>query len=156
MSGDVEATVGGVLMCDENVYMFGSKVDDILLQKWLTELSHPVGLTELYGVLVALKIWRHHLVNRRVIVFCDNWTAIDVFVKGSSPLRLWRELLLELEYIDKDLGALIWMARVASQSNVADPPSRGKWDEVEFMKPYELCFPSCPITGRALESLNKS
>jgi hypothetical protein len=26
------------------------------------------------------------------------------------------------------------MARVPSQSNVADPPGRGQWDQVDFMK----------------------
>ena len=96
-NGQVEATVGGVIFADETVHAFGSHVEDTVLQRWLEELIHPVGLTELYGIVVALKQWRHVVKNRRVIVFCDNWTAIDVYVKGTSTLKLWRQLLLELE-----------------------------------------------------------
>ena len=111
--GEVEATVRGVLICDGETKMFGCKVDNELLQKWLAELIHPVGLTELYGVLVAFGL-------------CDTWTAIDVFIKGTSQLRMWRQLLLQLEKIDDSVNALVWMARVASQSDVSDPPSRGR------------------------------
>ena len=87
--------------------MFRCRVDQSVLQHWLSEPSHPVGLTELYGVLVAMGVWKQHLENRRVILFCDSWTAIDVFIKGSSPLRMWRHLLVELEWIDKDLNILV-------------------------------------------------
>jgi hypothetical protein len=93
------------------------------------------------------------IAGRRFICFCDNWTAIDVFVKSSSPIRWWRRLLLALEKIDENLNCLLWMARVASPSNVADPPSRGQWDQVEFMKPFDVRQPMCPITGKALTSL---
>ena len=136
--------------------MFGCKVDDGLLQAWLTELVHPVGLTELYGILVAFSLWKDKLCGRRIICFCDNWTCIDVYIKGSSQLRLWRQLLLQFERLDESLNALVWVARVASQSNVADPPSRGKWDEVEFLKPFQMCYPFCPISGRALEQVDPS
>ena len=152
-SGSVEATIGGVLICDGKVQMFGNKVDDSLLSDWLTELNHPVGLTEMYAVVVALGLWKEVIAGRRVICFCDNWTAIDVFVKSSSPIRWWRRLLLALEKIDENLNCLLWMARVASPSNVADPPSRGQWDQVEFMKPFDVRQPMCPITGKALTSL---
>ena len=152
-SGGVEATIGGVIFADDDTQVFGTRVDSQVLQDWMEELTHPVGLTELYGVVVAMKQWAHLLRGRRVILFCDNWTAIDVYVKGTSPLRLWRQLLLELERLDNDAESLVWMARVPSASNVADPPSRGKWDELSFLQPFERCFPSCPITGKALTSL---
>ena len=132
--GGVDATVGGVIIADGITEVFGSKVDPQVLKEWLVELIHPVGLPELYGIAVAFALWRPLLLGRRVIVFCDNWTAIDVYIKGSSPLRFWRQLLLTLERLDQGSGSLVWMARVPSSSNVADPPSRGKWDEIEFLK----------------------
>ena len=151
--GNVEATIGGVLICDNVVQMFGTRVDDDVLKDWLTELTHPVGLTEMYAIVVALNLWKEKIAGRRVICFCDNWTAIDVFVKGSSPIRWWRRLLLALEKIDENLNCLMWMARVASPSNVADPPSRGQWDQVDFMKPFDVRHPRCPITGKTLRGL---
>ena len=137
-SGNVEATIGGVLICDNTVQMFGNRVDDDVLKDWMTELNHPVGLTEMYAVVVALGLWKDVIAGRRVICFCDNWTAIDVFGKSSSPIRWWRRLLLALEKIDENLNCLLWMARVASPSNVADPPSRGRWDQVEFISTPEV------------------
>ena len=131
---------------DNTVQMFGNRVDDDVLKDWLTELNHPVGLTEMYAVVVALDLWKETIAGRRVICFCDNWTAIDVFVKSLSPIRWWRRLLLALERIDENLNCLLWMARVASPSNVADPPSRGRWDQVEFMQPFDVRHPRCPIT----------
>ena len=66
---------------------------------------------------------------------------------------MWRRLLLELERIDQGVDSLCWMARVPSPSNVADPPSRGQWSEIEFLKPYVLDEAFCPITGKKLETL---
>ena len=94
--GQVEATVGGVMLVDGRVQAFGFHVDESVLP-WLQELVHPVGLTELYGIVVALKQWQHSLRGRRVILFCDNWTAIDVYIKGTSSRKLWRQMLLEIE-----------------------------------------------------------
>ena len=72
-------------------------MDESVLRGWLQELVHPVGLTELYGIVVVLKQWQHLLTGRRVILFCDNWTAIDVYIKGTSSRKLWRQMLLEIE-----------------------------------------------------------
>jgi hypothetical protein len=82
------------------------------------------------------------LQGRRVIVFCDNWSAIDVHGRGSSPMRFWRQLLLELERMDQGSESLVWMARRPSPSNVADAPSRGNWDKIEFLQPLLLCPPT--------------
>ena len=151
--GQVEATVGGVIFADGQTQTFGSHVDESVLRGWLQELVHPVGLTELYGIVVALKQWQQLLKGRRVIIFCDNWTAIDVYIKGTSSLKLWRQMLLEIETLDSEADNLVWMARVPSSSNVADPPSRGRWDEIDFLQPFDICFPCCPVTGKALRSL---
>ena len=83
----INATVGGVIIADGVTEVFESRVDQQVLEGWLVELVDPVGLTELYGVAVAFSLWRPLLQGRRIIFFCDNWTAIDVYVRGSSPLR---------------------------------------------------------------------
>ena len=152
--GDTEATVGGVLFVDGSIHVFGTRVHPTVLENWLSELVHPVGLTELYGVVTAFKTWSHLLCHKRVIAFCDNWTAIDVYIKGPSQLQMWRQLLLELERVDENTDSLCWMARVPSQSNIADPPSRGQWSELNFLKPFVLDTPFCPVTGMKLETLN--
>ena len=49
--------------------MFGSRVDETVLKDWLTKLSHLVGLTELYAVVVAVGLWKDLIAGRRVICF---------------------------------------------------------------------------------------
>ena len=83
--------------------VFGSKVDPQVLKEWLVELIHPVGLTELYGIAVAFALWRPLLLGRRVIVFCDNWTAIDVYIKGSSHVTFLETALTHVGKIGSRL-----------------------------------------------------
>ena len=108
--------------------MFGCHVDDAILRSWLDKFEHPVGLVELYGVAAAYVLWSRHHNFRRVIFFCDNWTSLDVFVKGSSNEPQWREVLLAFEACDSEFTTVPWIARVPSSSNIADPPSRGSLD----------------------------
>ena len=62
--GEVEATIGGVIFADTGTHVFGAHVDAQVLQSWMEELVHPVGLTELYGIVVAVKQWAHLLHGR--------------------------------------------------------------------------------------------
>ena len=82
-----------------------------------------IGLVELYACVVSLLHWKPDVSSRRVILFVDNWPALDVLVKGTSLQPEWRELLLLLEDPVED-NFMLWIARVPSASNVADHPSR--------------------------------
>ena len=108
---------------------------------------------ELYGVAAAYVLWCRHHNFRRVIFFCDNWTSLDVFVKGSSNEPLWRKVLLAFEACDCEFSTVPWIARVPSSSNVADPPSRGSIDTISFLKPFKMVEAKRPISDRALRSL---
>ena len=35
-----------------------------------------------------------------------------------------------------------------------DPASRGQWNELNFLKPFVVDTPICPVTGKKLETLN--
>ena len=65
-----------------------------------------------------------------IILCIDSWPALDSLVKGDSSVRLWRELLLALENPEERLPMFLWVARVPSRSNMADPPSRGSLNEL--------------------------
>ena len=147
------ATIGGVCVCpdDGRIEVFGCHVAPEILDVWLLDGPHPIGLVELYGVAVAYKLWFHLISGRRVIFFGDNWGAIDCYVKGSSTKKPWRNILLEIEKIDMHGEALCWMARVPSESNVADPPSRGDLAAIEFLKPFEVVSACCPFSGSKLK-----
>jgi len=83
------------------------------------------------------------------LAFVDNEAARSGLVRGSSSNRHSGEIIEEIVALDIKTHVLSWYARVPSQSNLADAPSRGKapaalksWDEphrvqVRFdFKPY--------------------
>ena len=148
------ATIGGVLIDPVGqAEVFGSHVNPEVLKVWLEDGPHPIGLVEMYAIAVAYKLWFSRLRGERVIIFCDNWPALDCFVRGSSPVRLWRQLLLCFERLETDGSAFIWMARVPSQSNVADPPSRGDFEAIRFLGEFKRVKAFCVFDGAGLKDL---
>ena len=112
------------------------------------ELLHWVSISIYLGsqFLEAL------LGRRRVVLFIDSCPALDSLVKGDFSLRLWRELRLVRENPEERLPMFLWVARVPSRSNVADPPSRGS---VRELATWELAVEHhvCPLCNRTLRSL---
>ena len=152
--GNGIAGIGAILICpDSSVFVFGSQVTDNVLKSWqVNEKEHVVGLVELYAVAVAFQTWEDKLKDQRVICFTDSWPVFDVVVKGNSTKPEWRDLLLIIEDLDERSPMLLWMARVPSKSNPADAPSRFAVHDIDFLRPFEVCKPVCPITGKRLAS----
>ena len=60
-----------------------------------------------------------------MLVFVDNEAARCALVKGYSPVRSAAQLLGEAWLQLARSGAAAWFARVPSEGNPADAPSRG-------------------------------
>ena len=150
--------IGGVciLPCG-HVEIFGAEVPQEILDDWTEndDKDHVIGLIELYAVLTALHTWSRHITLERVVVFVDNWPAVDALVKGVSTQQTWRDLLMTFEILDEKQQSLHWFARVPSSSNPADPPSRGTLSGLEFLKPFVLCESFCPVTNKPLMQIVK-
>ena len=112
---------------------------------------HVIGLVELFACVVSLLHWKPLVASLRVVMFVDNWPALDVLVKGTSLQLQWRNLLLLLEDPTED-NFMLWVARVPSSSNVADHPSRGSVKELEFLQPFRFVEPICPLVKSPLKS----
>ena len=159
--GIPSGTIGAVLVLldgtvevfDGTVEVFGSQVPSGVLDMWQSEgKTHVIGLIELYACVTALVHWRKLFAMRRLIVFVDNWSALDVLVKGTSLQLDWRRLLLLLEDPCQDTS-MLWVARVPSSSNVADHPSRGDLEALRFLAPFQCVVPLCPILRTPLSSI---
>ena len=77
---------------------------------------------------------------------------LDCYIPGSARQKTWREILLCVDTIDNDFPSQIWAARVPSESNVADAPSRGTLEPISFLGEMLVDHTSCPMTGKKLES----
>ncbi|CAK9116007.1 unnamed protein product [Durusdinium trenchii] len=124
--GKAIATIGGVAFPPGGrPEVFGGFVPDDLMSRWQAGgKTHVIGLVELYAGIVSLLHWKPRITSSRVILFVDNWPALDVLVKGTSIEPEWRDMLLCIEDPEED-QFMLWLARVPSPSNLADHPSRG-------------------------------
>ena len=142
------ATIGAVLLdprCEGEAHVFGCRVPEALLAHWRSDgRRHVIGLV-LYAAIVALRYWRRRLEGRRVVLFVDNWPALDALVRGDASVATWRELLLVLENPEETAPFYLWTARVPSKSNVADGPSRGS---IEHLATFRVTVRT-PETERA-------
>ena len=149
------ATVGAVMFLpdSERAYVFGCQVPSEVLAHWRSDgRHHVIGLIELYGAVLALRHWRRHLEGRRVLLFIDNWPALDALVKGDAAVPTWREVLMVLENPQEVEPCYLWVARVASSSNIADAPSRGSLAELALWK-LAIEHPKCPLSKVTLKSI---
>ena len=149
------ARIGGVLIKEgSDVRVFGCHVPEALLQFWHDYgKEHLIGQVELFAVVIARILWKELLHNRGVILFIDNWAVLDAYIPGNSREKTWRQLLLKLEEIDSVLPAHVWASRVPSESNVADPPSRGSLNGLQFLGPLDVDKARCPFSGEEMSSV---
>ena len=149
-----KAMIGGVLIIDDfPCRVFGNHVPSDLLKRWHDAgKEHLIGQVEMYAIVIARYLWKHLLQDRRVILFVDNWGVLDCYIPGTSKEKTWRELLLCIEEIDAKHPSHIWATRVPSESNVADPPSRGFLSPIQFLGKLVVDEPCCPIVNVHLKS----
>ena len=121
------ATCGGVIIDGDFKQAFGDVIHPGQVAKWneVTTSSQCIGKAELLPVLWATRLWARRVYGRRVVFFVDNESARYALMNMYSPVnastsRLWDDVLTE----DDTSGAINWYARVVSESNIADAPSR--------------------------------
>ena len=142
--GSYVASVGGVIICGSYRQYFGGRLDDGLVQDWLTDKKHIIGLVELYAVVLARHHWDGILKGRRTVFFVDNIPSMRSLIKGTSTDRQWRRLLRSIEVLELGGPTYSWFARVPSDSNIADGPSRNDYGGLQD---FEEVFPVCLYTN---------
>jgi len=85
-----------------------------------------ISQAEAYVVLAVRFRCCDTLLNRPSLWFIDNEAARFSFIKGASPSLSMSLIIREVALIDASSPTGAWYERVASQSNIADLPSRGE------------------------------
>ncbi|CAE7211512.1 SLC24A2 [Symbiodinium sp. CCMP2592] len=152
--GGFSTGVGGVLFIPGQgvARAFGCRVPSKLVKQWAEGRKHIIGQVELYAVVLARILWSSYIDGERCIFFVDHSGVLSACINSNSIDASWRSLLLHLEAADEARPCLPWFHRVPSQSNIADPPSRGRWDELAFLGPVTRDVPTCFVTGATLEA----
>jgi hypothetical protein len=104
---------------------FGDLVDPELLSRWQKEGSKQViHQAELLPAVVSRDLWKVRMLHRRTILFVDNDAARVSLIKGSSSNVHSDRLVWAFHDMDLSNQCRLWIARVPTHSNPADPPSR--------------------------------
>ena len=118
-------TVGGLLISPEleRPRFFGFEVEQEIVSLWRLGGKRQV-IAEIYPAVVAKRLWRLHVKNKRVIHFIDNESARVAFIKGYSPVMESAAMLADFWALESKLGSYSWFERVPSAASPADGPSR--------------------------------
>ena len=83
-----------------------------------------IGELETIVVALALKVWMPLLTSRHVVFFVDNEGAKFSLIRGYSSSQAITCICEVTAQLIDDCVLIPWFTRVASPSNIADPPSR--------------------------------
>ena len=84
---------------------------------------------EAFAVLLIRQHFSEAWKEKRAIFFVDNEAARFSLIKGSSPSPSMQLIAHLFHQLDASSPLMVWIERVPSASNIADLPSRGKWEE---------------------------
>ncbi len=119
--------IGGVLIGPGGavVSWFGSVVGSDLCTSFMAEnQEQAIGELEAFAVYVGLKTWCGTLASKHVVCFVDNEGARFLILRGHSGNNTLDRIVHGVSLVEEDHCIFTWYARVPSEANVADHPSR--------------------------------
>ena len=125
-----EPTIGGAAFAwwFKSPKGFAAKVPSSLRDRWVPRKSQ-ITLIELFATVVALDHFGPAFTGKRVVLMIDSEAALDALVKGHSRTDDVCELVSVLWQIVARHQVLIYLDKVATDSNIADGLPRFKLDE---------------------------
>ena len=111
-----------------------------LVKKWLPRKSQ-IAMIELLATVVALKTFAPRLRGSLALLFVDSEPVQGALVKGYPSKEDFCELIGVFWRCALDLGVNIYIDRVPTDSNPADPPSRSRMDIGIGWETIDPCFP---------------
>ena len=128
-SEDLRGGVGGVLFNSSGCVMswFGGAVEPSVCRLLMSEgQEHAIGELETFAVLIAFNLWSKHLASKHVILFLDNEGCRHLILRGFSGNKNISKLVHKIAKEEERISCFPWYARVPSEANIADSPSREK------------------------------
>ena len=148
-------TVGGLLVRPggSRPRFFACHVSEGLVESWTESLKHIIGPVECYAVAVARLVWHQFLAQKPCLHFIDNVACQDAFIRGTSCSAAVRSILLAYEKCELQDATWTWFARVASESNPSDEPSRGFFGGIVKALDAQRDSCLCPVSGKKIHDI---
>ena len=121
----------------EKPLAFGFEVPEEVVAEWHGfGHEHVVAQAEMMPIVIVKQQFAQLLRGARVLDFIDNEGVKEALVAGVTKSEGCRKMLVEAMIQDANNNSLNWYTRIPSPSNVADAPSRLRWDILNEMLDY--------------------
>ena len=100
--------------------------------------KNRICLLEAQAVLRCIKIWQEDMEGRDITFYVDNESAQAATCRGWSTNEEVSAVCAEIWRCLATFGCRAWFERVASASNIADAPSRGRHLNMWQVKLFHL------------------
>ena len=139
--GSRQAGIGGVLV-DESGRLrmhFGEFLTDDQTDK-LDKLDHTTIIAELemLAVWVGILVFHDIILDNDLVFFCDNNAVLSSLISGKTSNDVMRAILQRVFEWEDSNNMNIWYERVESHANIADGPSRGRFEEMSGSRRLEV------------------
>jgi hypothetical protein len=117
--------------------------------QWFSEILQPddrvrsIAWRELFAVVIKCRIWGHLFVGRRMLLYCDNQSVVEIVNSGTSRCPLVMCLVRSLYFLAGRFNVDVKLRHVPGLDNkAADLLSR---DAVQdFLAHYGACYVNEP------------
>ena len=134
-SFDSEAKTGGLgVLLDQAgtvVAWFGGEVDSSFCASFMAEeQEQAIGELEAFAVSVALHLWCEHVKSRHLVCFLEYEGSRFLILKGYPSNPTLTRLCMRFLFLRKRFVFWHWYARIPTEANLSDLPSRGLCSEL--------------------------
>ena len=118
----------GIFCIDDNTkWVAGSQIPSVLVDHWKSSGSlQIIAQAEIYPIVLIRRFVAQAWIHRKVVYYIDNDAARFGLIKAESNNKFSHVLIKSFYECELNCPTCPWFARVPSDSNVADLPSRGK------------------------------
>lgn len=122
------------------------------------EQEQAIGELEAFAALIALHLWGALLGSRHLVRFLDNEGSRLLILKGCSSNATLTKIAHEISLLEEERCILAWYARVPTEANVSDSPSRGRQSDMlpESLRTPVESFKKILSSARGLERVSPS
>ena len=122
-----KATYGVFCIEPSGRWVAAGDVPDVLVDLWRSNGSEQIiAQAELYPIILLRFMVGSAWTHKKIVYYIDNDAARYGLIKADSDNEHSAELIRMFYKCELEAPTLPWFARVPSQSNVADLPSRGE------------------------------
>ena len=131
---DVKAGVGAVLVDSTGkvMHFLAACVEDQIVQEInKSQRKTVIFELELFAILCAVMVWKQFISGCAVVAYTDNDAVRDCLISCNTSSTNAKPILDRYLLAEHQFSFNAWLARVPTDSNIADAPSRG---DCEFVK----------------------